>query len=375
MNTIMQRRPRVLLKKESQGGDYSGVQEKEGKQRLKPKRQSLIQMSLCILTGYLLGFVTNLKRSESSVVGISLANSNSGKNLDHNNEGWNDIHVYVNDGKFLGGKNDKSQCGQDRIVSQLHQQLLVATLPSSASSQSGGFFVDLASNDATHFSNTYHILEKEMGWKGLCIEPNPTYWSRLVQRKGCTVVAAALGENVGEEVQFVMHYKLRQAGGGLVDGDRFDNKASRPKTDIKPTPMFTTTLSDVLGRFQAPPTIDYLSLDVEGAEYFVMQYFPFKQYTIHFLTVERPKQELIDLLYDHGYQYLGSNNEWGMETLWVNESIVAAFAKKSDFDAKVQSILTKEGWNFMETTKYLKVPEDRLGSGNDGVRPQVIWKD
>jgi len=373
------------LKEESRGGDFSGGQKGGKTKAQKQKRQSLVQMSLCILTGYLLGFVNNRKRSEvdiSSVVpnlkgsdfsvleDISLENSNSGKDLDHNNnnEGWNDIHVYINDGKLLGGQGHKSQCGQDRIISHLYQQLLVTTLPSSASSQSGGFFVDLAANDATNYSNTYHILEKKMGWKGLCIEPNPTYWSRLVQRKGCTVVAAAIGEKLGEEVQFVMHESERQASGGLVDGDRFDNKASKPKTHIRPTRMFTTTLSDVLGRFQAPTTIDYLSLDVEGAEYFVMQYFPFQQYTIHFLTVERPKQELIDLLYDHGYQYVGSNNEYGMETLWVNESIVAAFAKKSDFEAKVQSILTKEEWNFMETTKYLEVP-------NDGSRPRVIWKD
>ncbi|KAL7524816.1 hypothetical protein ACHAWF_001099 [Thalassiosira exigua] len=262
----------------------------------------------------------------------------------------------------------KSQCGQDRIISELHKQLPRWI---DGNGKSGGFFIDLAANDATHMSNTYNILEREMGWKGLCVEPNPLYWPRLVQRKGCTIVAAVLGATVGEEVQFILHEETRgrQASGGIVD-DRFDNKAARPKSNSKPVNMFTTTLTDVLERFRVPPTIDYLSLDVEGAEYYVMEYFPFERYTINFLTIERPKQELIDLLYYHGYQYLGSNNEYGMETLWVHGSVIGA--KTSDFHVKVQTILSKEGWNFKESTKWLEFPQDDKAEVQ---KPRVIWKD
>lgn len=116
-----------------------------------------------------------------------------------NDAGWNSIHVYYGSDKYLGGK-PKSQCGQDKIVSRLLKD------------QQHGYFLDLAANDATYLSNTY-LLEKDLGWRGLCVEPNPTYWPRLAQRKGCTVVAAVVGDTIGEEVQFVMHENARAASG------------------------------------------------------------------------------------------------------------------------------------------------------------------
>lgn len=260
------------------------------------------------------------------------------------NDGWNSIHVYYGSDKYLGGT-PKSQCGQDKIVSGLLK------------GQKHGYFLDLAANDATKLSNTYY-LEKNLGWRGLCVEPNPTYWPRLAQRKGCTVVAAVVGDTIGEEVQFVMHANARAASGGIVDGDRFDNKQENPKSGAKPTKLFTTTLAEIFTRFDVPTKIDYFSLDVEGAEYFVMKNFPFDRYMVQLLTIERPKQELIDLLYEHGYEYLAANNEYGMETLWAHKSMMA----KMDV-----TVIEEEKWLYKETTKYLQI--------DGSTKPIVIWKD
>ena len=260
-----------------------------------------------------------------------------------NDAGWNSIHVYYGSDNLRG--NPKSQCGQDKIVSRLLK------------GQRNGYFLDLAANDATYLSNTY-LLEKDLGWRGLCVEPNPTYWPRLAQRKGCTVVAAVVGDAIGEEVQFVMHENARAASGGIVDGDRFDNKQERPKTSAKPMKLFTTTLADILARFDVPTTIDYFSLDVEGAEYFIMKNFPFDRYTVKLFTIERPKQELIDLLYNHGYEYLAANNEYGMETLWAHESIMT----KMNI-----TVIEEEKWLFNITTKYLQIDGSK--------KPTVIWKE
>lgn len=98
---------------------------------------------------------------------------------------------------------------------------------------------------------------------------------------------------------------------------------------------------------------------MEGAEYFVMKDFPFAGYTIQVLTIERPKQELVDLLYEKGYRYLAANNEYGMETLWVHSSV------ESNFDT---SIIETEKW-IRGTTKYLQV------GASSADKPTVIWKD
>ena len=44
----------------------------------------------------------------------------------------------------------------------------------------GGFFVDLAAADGVFQSNTY-LLEKELNWKGICIEANPHLFKKLKQ--------------------------------------------------------------------------------------------------------------------------------------------------------------------------------------------------
>ena len=38
--------------------------------------------------------------------------------------------------------------------------------------KTNGFFVDLAAQHAKIDSNTY-VLEKDLNWSGICIEPNP----------------------------------------------------------------------------------------------------------------------------------------------------------------------------------------------------------
>jgi len=45
----------------------------------------------------------------------------------------------------------------------------------------GGFFVDLAAAEAVHLSNT-RMLERDLGWSGVLIEPNPLFWPRLMRR-------------------------------------------------------------------------------------------------------------------------------------------------------------------------------------------------
>ena len=227
-------------------------------------------------------------------------------------EGWNEIHVFFGDQKHLGTRGRRgnsepgSQSGQDGAVAGLLNQ------------HQNGFFVDLAANDATILSNTF-ALERDLNWGGLCIEANPMYWERLSYRK-CKIVGAVVGKDRMQEVKFRM---VRAESGG-IEGEDFDNS---PSKILKPGKMaavdrYTVPLLEVLERFDAPRVIDYLSLDVEGAEYFVMKDFPFGRYTMKIMTVERPKQELVDLFYANGYRYLAGNNKWGIETLWAHESVL-----------------------------------------------------
>jgi FkbM family methyltransferase len=74
-----------------------------------------------------------------------------------------------------------------------------------------------------------------------------------------------------------------------------------------PTVDFTTvTLGDILTKAKAPRRIDFMSLDIEGAELEALRGFPFDRYQIGALAVEHnfeePKRsEIQELMAGHGY--------------------------------------------------------------------------
>jgi hypothetical protein len=119
---------------------------------------------------------------------------------------------------------------------------------------------------------------------GLCLEANPMYWRDLCFRK-CQVVGAAMGHNRMERVKFAMQEEY----GGII-GDKLDNK--KDNAEAKAKSYYTVPLLEILQRNNAPRVIDYLSLDVEGAEYYIMEVFPFDQYIVCVMTIERPGKKL-----------------------------------------------------------------------------------
>ena len=237
----------------------------------------------------------------SSSVGTSSDNTNS---RDYGN-GWHSIEVFYGSSDHMERKLDK-----DRLwYSQVKQDETVTTL---FREKKNGFFVDLAANHATDLSNSYS-LETRFGWTGLCIEPNPVYWSVLSYRR-CQVVAAVVGKERMEEVLF--RFKGNEYGGIAAGG--FDNGEGAQK-DAEP--KYTVTLQEIFERFNVPKVIDYLSLDVEGAEGLVMENFPFDDYKVSVMMVERPKEPLRALFVQKGYKYIKDMCDFG-ETLWVHESML-----------------------------------------------------
>jgi hypothetical protein len=71
---------------------------------------------------------------------------------------------------------------------------------------------------------------------------------------------------------------------------------------------------------KVPPVIDYLSLDIEGAEAWVFSAFPWDRYTFHAITAERPKPELRQAFEQHGYVFMCTHGWFGDE-LWVHSSM------------------------------------------------------
>jgi hypothetical protein len=189
-----------------------------------------------------------------------------------------------------------SQCGQDLTIADIFKH------------KRKGIFLDLASNDATALSNTV-VLERKYGWDGLCVEPNVIYMRGYAQRT-CRLVQAVVGPTDGVSVEFNFE---RKGLGGIIG---FDNGPTNVTTEEHNTVSMVHLLRD----FGMPRVIDYFSFDVEGAEAWAMETFPWDQYTFLVVTVERPNQELKTMLKRHGYTYVCYHGGFGDE-LWIHKSL------------------------------------------------------
>jgi len=224
-------------------------------------------------------------------------------------EGWSEVLVPVSHEQLgLAGKSH-SQVGQDKLV----QHIL--------NCKKGGFYLDLAANEAVIFSNTL-MLERDYGWTGICMEANPQYMLNLAKRK-CQVVLAAVGSPSNQDVKFA----FRDIFGGIVSED-FDNAPDEVAADTPTVHMKTKSIAEILTELNAPKTIDYMSLDVEGAEDFVMKGFPWETHRISVMTVERPPEALKQKMISHGMKLLRENSLFDDET-WVDAKLYDEAANAS----------------------------------------------
>ncbi len=182
-----------------------------------------------------------------------------------------------------------------------------------------GYFVDLAASDGIKINNTL-LLERELNWNGICIEPNPQYYKKLKKNRSCNITDIVVDKDNDTEINFrIDNGEL----GGIVDNDTDNNEKYRGDQlkKAKILKLKTKTLEYILDYFHAPKIIDYLSLDVEGAEERILSNFPFDKYTFLTMTIERPTPELEKILFDNDYIFVMKSKKKEYDTFYVHKSI------------------------------------------------------
>jgi FkbM family methyltransferase len=184
--------------------------------------------------------------------------------------------------QLLGRVHFYSQIGQDIWVTQ-----------TAAPGLRDGYFLDVGSGDGTFGSNSKALEER--GWKGICVDPFPTH----MEGRTCQMFKEVVYSEAGKRMTFNTAGELGGLTDTLGEWKLYAQKA--------PTVEFTTvTLADILTRANAPHHIDYMSLDIEGAELEALRAFPFHRYQLGAVDVEHnyeePKRSQIEeLMKSHGY--------------------------------------------------------------------------
>jgi FkbM family methyltransferase len=195
---------------------------------------------------------------------------------------------------------------------QFHQDLWVAY--GVGHHKKNGYYVDVGSADGVAISNT-NLLD-QMGWKGVCIDPFP----KNMRTRTCQVFQQPVFSESGKKVEF------RMAGveGGI---DSTLGKHSEAVGSAPTVQLVTATLDEILERAKAPRWIDYMNIDVEGAEYDALRGLSLDKYDIGALTIEHnyeaEKRNLIQkLLEAKGYVRVRS---WEVDDWYVHRDLAREY--------------------------------------------------
>ena len=186
----------------------------------------------------------------------------------------------------------KSQLNQDLWILQLYGE------------KKEGYFVEVGSTDGTNLSNT-HLLEKGYDWNGICIDADPTQWESLQKQRNCATSNACIWSKSGENVP----YLVQSCYSGIESHtEKKDYPNEDGNVDYRETISLTTkTLDEVLRENNAPPFIEYISIDTEGSELEVLRGIDYSSFTIGAFTIEHnnnqiQKEELNKFLESKGYE-------------------------------------------------------------------------
>lgn len=178
-----------------------------------------------------------------------------------------------------------------------------------------GFFVELGANDGFTASNTLR-LEQKQNWHGILIEPSPNLFL------SCTFYRAKKGNKIfcnacvpfGFQEKYVdIDYAYLMSISTNLESDIEDKQgfldgAKHNFNDFQKNLKFgalAQTLTSILDKSDAPNLIDFLSLDVEGAELDVLKGVDFEKYNFKYMLIEcRKIDRLSQFLKNYDYELI-----------------------------------------------------------------------
>jgi FkbM family methyltransferase len=183
----------------------------------------------------------------------------------------------------------------------------------------GGYFVELGANDGVAQSNSLYF-EKYRNWRGLLVEPAPQNFLKCRQNRspGSHVYCAAcVSFDYSHEFVRIAYSNLMSTPVSLESdireprahaelGERFLGSGEA----VFEFGAVARTLNSLLLDAKAPKLIDFLSLDVEGAELEVLKGVDHRVFRFKYLLVEcRDFPRLMAYLEKQGYRFVDKLSE------------------------------------------------------------------
>ena len=152
-----------------------------------------------------------------------------------------------------------------------------------------GVFVDIGAHDGKTLSNTY-FYEKELNWRGICVEPILERYVDLVKNRNCIAMNCCV-YNKHAIVPFMQSTGYTEMLSGIQETydprhlDRLKNERDFFGGNTEIINKVSYTLSEIL-ILNHIDTVDYLSIDTEGSELQILQGIDFEKFNIKVIDVE-----------------------------------------------------------------------------------------
>ena len=185
-----------------------------------------------------------------------------------------------------------------KLYSQFDEELIIRDF---FEDRRDGFFLDVGASFPRR-SNTTYYLEQHLGWSGIGVDALEVYaasWAKLRPKSKFFVYAVT--DRSGESVTF---YRSAWPGVSSLSKEQVRRWASKDQVTAVRVPTITLTkLLDDNG----VTSIDFLSMDIEGAEPEALAGFDIERFGPELVCIEMlPKDEhrkkILEYFETHGYE-------------------------------------------------------------------------
>lgn len=188
-----------------------------------------------------------------------------------------------------------------------------------------GFFVDVGAHNGVSINNTL-FFEKEHNWTGINFEPIKSVYDQLIQaRPNCINYNLAIDENDGETT-FILNKGATEVISGIQThyDSRHTNRLLYENGIYKSTTELIkvhTKRLETIFKENNIKNINYMSIDVEGAEFAVIKSINFEDVYIDVIDFENNYSDvsipIVNYLITKGYYLL---NYKGLDIMMIHKN-------------------------------------------------------
>lgn len=186
-----------------------------------------------------------------------------------------------------------------------------------------GVYVDVGAHDGVTFSNSLYF-DKYKHWKGICVEPLPEVYEKLCKSRNNSINLNLAIDNKNDIVDFVSNCGYTEMLSGIhahldtrhISRINRENNLTGSKTNI--IKVKTKPLKDIFLEHDINH-VNYLSIDVEGAEKQVIESIDFNKVFIDVIGFENNYPDvsvsIMEYLQNKNYKRLDYS---GLDIMMIN---------------------------------------------------------